>query len=117
MNPTRSTFIFSVCLASAVMFVLAGAASAEDSPAKNAAPSPKNSAAGGNADQGGLNEAEASLSRRYKQFERTLLQMAEYLRKTEPERADLLIRAIGKSKEDRVSLQMDQIMDLLKNEQ
>jgi hypothetical protein len=43
--------------------------------------------------------------------------MAEYLRKTEPERADLLIRAIGKSKEDRVSLQMDQIMDLLKNEQ
>ena len=63
--------------------------------------------------RGALNEAEASLSRRYRQFERTLLQMAEYLRKTEPERADLLIRAIGKSKEDRVGLQMDQIMDLL----
>ena len=60
---------------------------------------------------------EASLNRRYKQFEQTLLQMAEYLRKTEPERADLLVRAIGKSKEDRIGLQMEQIMDLLKNEQ
>src|SRR5579872_7252315 len=117
MNPTRSTFIFSVCLASAVMFVLAGAASAEDSPAKNPAPSIRNSAAAGNADQGGLNEAEASLSRRYKQFERTLLQMAEYLRKTEPERADLLIRAIGRSKETRISQQMDAITQLLKKEQ
>ena len=43
--------------------------------------------------------------------------MAEYLRKTEPERADLLVRAIGKSKEDRIGLQMEQIMDLLKNDQ
>ena len=28
-----------------------------------------------------------------------------------------MVRAIGKSKEDRIGLQMDQIMDLLKNEQ
>ncbi len=84
--------------------------SATDPPAKDAT-------SGATAESGPLNESEASLNRRYKQFERTLLQMAEYLRKTEPERADLLIRAIGKSKEDRVGLQMDQIMDLLKNEQ
>jgi hypothetical protein len=69
------------------------------------------------AESGPLNESEASLNRRYKQFEQTLLQMAEYLRKTEPERADLLVRAIGKSKEDRIGLQLEQIMDLLKNEQ
>ena len=69
------------------------------------------------AEPGNINEAEASLSRRYRQFERILLQMAEYLRKTEPERADLLIRAIGKSKEDRVGLQMDQILELLKSDQ
>jgi hypothetical protein len=71
----------------------------------------------GTAEPGNINEAEASLSRRYRQFERILLQMAEYLRKTEPERADLLIRAIGKSKEDRVGLQMEQILELLKNDQ
>ncbi len=64
-----------------------------------------------------LNESEASLERRYQQFERTLLQMAEYLRKTEPERADLLIRAIGRSKENRISQQMEAITQLLKKEQ
>ncbi len=66
---------------------------------------------------GALNESEASLERRYQQFERTLLQMAEYLRKTEPERADLLIRAIGRSKENRISQQMEAITQLLKKEQ
>ncbi|HET6323276.1 MAG TPA: hypothetical protein VFG04_01145 [Planctomycetaceae bacterium] len=73
---------------------------------------PSESAAGG-----ALNESEASLERRYQQFERTLLQMAEYLRKTEPERADLLIRAIGRSKENRISQQMEAITQLLKKEQ
>jgi hypothetical protein len=66
---------------------------------------------------GGLNESQASLERRYQQFERTLLQMAEYLRKTEPERADLLIRAIGRSKENRIPQQMEAITQLLKKEQ
>jgi hypothetical protein len=117
MNPIRSPFIFSVVLVGVIFLDLADGIRAQDSRAKETAPATKESPAAGTADQGGLNEAEASLSRRYKQFERTLLQMAEYLRKTEPERADLLIRAIGKSKEDRVALQMDQIMDLLKNEQ
>jgi hypothetical protein len=117
MNPIRSPFIFSVVLVGVIFLDLADGIRAQDSRAKETAAATKESPAAGAADQGGLNEAEASLSRRYKQFERTLLQMAEYLRKTEPERADLLIRAIGKSKEDRVALQMDQIMDLLKNEQ
>ncbi len=117
MNPIRSPFIFSIVLVGVVFLGLASSIQAQDAAAKENVPATKESSAAGAADQGGLNEAEASLSRRYKQFERTLLQMAEYLRKTEPERADLLIRAIGKSKEDRVSLQMDQIMDLLKNEQ
>ena len=92
-----------------------GAAWAQDRPAAGQAA--KDSTASEAAEPAALNEAEASLSRRYRQFERTLLQMAEYLRKTEPERADLLIRAIGKSKEDRVGLQMDQIMELLKSDQ
>ena len=115
MNPTRSIRLFSIRLfAGGLICVVVlgpvGRVHAQDPPAKDATPA-------GKAEPGVLNEAEAGLSRRYKQFERTLLQMAEYLRKTEPERADLLIRAIGKSKEDRVALQMDQIMDLLKSEQ
>jgi hypothetical protein len=121
MNPIRSTFIFSSGLLCVVMFNVAmlvpEIACAQDASAKNVAPATKDAPAAANGDEGGLNEAEASLGRRYKQFERTLLQMAEYLRKTEPERADLLIRAIGKSKEDRVAIQMDQIMELLKSEQ
>ncbi len=115
MNPTRSIRLFSIRLfvgglICVVVLGSVGRVHAQDPPAKDATPA-------GKAEPGVLNEAEAGLSRRYKQFERTLLQMAEYLRKTEPERADLLIRAIGKSKEDRVALQMDQIMDLLKSEQ
>jgi hypothetical protein len=126
MNPIRSTFIFSSGLLCVVMhgvvvlcvvMLVPEIARAQDASAKSVAPATKDAPAAANGDEGGLNEAEASLGRRYKQFERTLLQMAEYLRKTEPERADLLIRAIGKSKEDRVAIQMDQIMELLKSEQ
>jgi hypothetical protein len=84
-------------------------------------PAPETKPADGNpsseAAAGGLDESESSLERRYQQFERTLLQMAEYLRKTEPERADLLIRAIGRSKESRISQQMEAISQLLKKEQ
>jgi hypothetical protein len=114
-------------LVCAAFFGVAMTAGADDRPvgsqkAKDAAASPAISGVGGTqptstVQPGNINEAEASLSRRYRQFERILLQMAEYLRKTEPERADLLIRAIGKSKEDRVGLQMDQILELLKNDQ
>jgi len=114
-------------LACAVVFGIVTAAGADDRPigseqAKDPAGGPASKGVAGTqpnstAEPGNINEAEASLSRRYRQFERILLQMAEYLRKTEPERADLLIRAIGKSKEDRVGLQMDQILELLKNDQ
>src|SRR5262249_58221324 len=53
-------------------------------------------------------------NRRYKRFEDTLYKIAEALRKTDPDRADLLIRAIGKSKEDRISQQMNELVQLLK---
>ncbi|HEV8069511.1 MAG TPA: hypothetical protein VGP76_17355 [Planctomycetaceae bacterium] len=104
-------------LATVGMFAACGvSAFAQDRPASDAKPAdggPSAEAAPG----GGLDETEASLERRYQQFERTLLQMAEYLRKTEPERADLLIRAIGRSKENRISQQMEAITQLLKKEQ
>jgi hypothetical protein len=54
------------------------------------------------------------INRRFKRFEDTLYKIAEALRKTDPDRADLLIRAIGKSKEDRISQQMNELVQLLK---
>jgi len=54
------------------------------------------------------------IGRRFKRFEDTLYKIAESLRKTDPDRADLLLRAIGKSKEDRISQQMADLVQLLK---
>ena len=54
---------------------------------------------------------------RYKRFNLTLQQMAEILRKQDPERADLLFRALGKSQESRVDDQMTLIFALLNKEQ
>jgi len=60
-----------------------------------------------------LDDKQGALAARYQRFEKTLLQMAEYMRKTDPERAALLIRAIAKSKSTRITQQMEQISKLL----
>lgn len=60
-----------------------------------------------------LSQQQQILAQRYKQFEKTLLQMAEYMRKTDPDRADLLIRALARSKEERIAQQMEAIARLL----
>ena len=64
-----------------------------------------------------LDQLQNSLSLRYKRFEKTLLKLAEYTRKTDPDRADLLLRAIGKSRESRVNPQMEMIVSLLNTKQ
>jgi len=53
--------------------------------------------------------------RRYRRFEETLGKVAESLRKTDPERADLLFRAIGKSNGDRISVQLNELVQLLRD--
>ncbi len=58
-----------------------------------------------------------SIKARYKRFNLTLQQMAEILRKQDPERADLLFRALGKSQETRIEDQMNLIFSLLNKEQ
>ena len=50
---------------------------------------------------------------RYERFENMLVQMAQYMRKTDPERADLLFRAIKQSKGGQVPQVMRQIIALL----
>jgi hypothetical protein len=114
-----NTRVYAFALAAAGLFPL-GVPAQDRTNAQG--PTPNKSPAAGGAEPAGaeaarLDEVEASLGRRYRQFEQTLLQMAAYLRKTEPERADLLIRAIGKSKEERILQQMEQIGELLKSDQ
>ncbi|MEX2286911.1 MAG: hypothetical protein WD648_07470 [Planctomycetaceae bacterium] len=57
-----------------------------------------------------------AVATRYRQFEKMLQQMAEYLRKTDPERANLLYRAINQSSETRIGQQLEAIIALLKDE-
>ncbi len=64
-----------------------------------------------------LSSVQEGLAMRFQRFENTMLQVAEYLRKTDPERADLLVRAIGRSKEARLPDQFTHLINLLKQEQ
>ncbi|MBS0266595.1 MAG: hypothetical protein JSS02_31985 [Planctomycetes bacterium] len=52
--------------------------------------------------------------RRFRRFEDTLFKIAESLRKSDPDRSDLLIRAIGRIKEDRITQQMGELIQLLR---
>src|SRR5579872_4013098 len=82
-----------------------------EAPAEKGAPGQTE---GGASREESLAVGQETISRRYKRFEDTLYKIAEALRKTDPDRADLLLRAIGKSKEDRISQQMVDLVQLLK---
>lgn len=60
-----------------------------------------------------LRDDELAISGRFERFERMLTQMADILGRQDPERADLLRRAIGKGREDQVREEMEKIVDLL----
>jgi len=64
-----------------------------------------------------LSSRQEALALRYQRFETTLLQLAEYMRKTDPDRAELLVRALGKSKETRIPEQLGEIVKLLAKDQ
>ena len=63
-----------------------------------------------------LDKKQEALSSRYARFEKLLLQMAEYLGRTDPDRAELLMRALTRSREERISTRMDGIVEILKQE-
>ncbi|MFN6107109.1 MAG: hypothetical protein ACK5EA_22000, partial [Planctomycetaceae bacterium] len=88
---------------------------AKADPAGQAGDSPADEAAPGGAKQAGLNSSQEALQRQYRRFEEGLYRIAESLRKTDPERADLLLRAIGKSKEERIVTQMNELSALLRD--
>ncbi len=64
-----------------------------------------------------LEVSQQVLAKRFEQFQNTLLQMAEQMRKTDPDRAELIFRALSKSQEERVSGQMKVIEELLTKKQ
>ncbi len=88
---------------------------AKADPAGQAGDSPAGDEAPGGAKQAGLNSSQEALQRQYRRFEEGLYRIAESLRKTDPERADLLLRAIGKSKEERIVTQMNELSALLRD--
>lgn len=88
---------------------------AKADPAGQAGDSPAGEEAPGGAKQAGLNSSQEALQRQYRRFEEGLYRIAESLRKTDPERADLLLRAIGKSKEERIVTQMNELSALLRD--
>jgi len=94
-----------------------GAAPVPSQPAEPAAADSSDENASGGSEATPLDARQENIARRFQQFEKTLLQMAEYLRKTEPDRADLLLRARRKGQEARVQQQMEQIVALLRNDQ
>jgi len=64
-----------------------------------------------------LNVDQQALANRFERFQKTMRKMAEQMRSNDPERADLLLRAISRSQEDRVVGQMRLIEQLLNNKQ
>ncbi|MCA9070208.1 MAG: hypothetical protein KDA84_14845, partial [Planctomycetaceae bacterium] len=82
-----------------------------EAPAKEEAPATTE------ADTKSAAERQREMAARYRQFDRTLQKMADYLRKTDPEKADLLVRAIRESREKRISDQMTRVVTLLESKQ
>ena len=65
----------------------------------------------------GLDGQQQNITSRYKKFEKKLLQLAEFLRDNDAERAELLKRAYGQSRDDNISNNLDRITALLSGEQ
>ena len=61
-----------------------------------------------------LSAKQLAASARYERFEKDLLRLFEYMRKTDPDRADLLERAYKLSREDQIAVQMRQLVTMLK---
>ena len=93
----------------AVFAFVGQAVSAQTPPVAGAAPAAEASAP--------LASSQEAIRARYLRFENTLQQLSEYLRKSDPQRAELLVRTIGKSKEGRVPEQLEKLTILLKNDQ
>ena len=60
-----------------------------------------------------LKDLQKRISGRYQRFSKTLTQLHGYMKKSDPARAELLLRVIGKSKESQIDSQLATILQLL----
>ena len=63
--------------------------------------------------QSRLEDRQEALRVRFSRFEETLLKMAQFLQKTEPARAELVLRALERSKQERVGERMNLVTRML----
>lgn len=59
-----------------------------------------------------LNERQTIVASRYRRFEQTLTQMADLLRQSDPQRADLIAKVLGESRGSRIEDQMQMLIQL-----
>jgi hypothetical protein len=64
-----------------------------------------------------LRDDELAVSGRYARFERLLSQMADVLGRDDPERAELLRRAVGKGREEKISERIGNVIALLESDE
>lgn len=76
-------------------------------------PAEKKSDSGETKDPKAIRDEQMAVSGRYARFERMLIQMADVLARQDPERADLLRRAIAQGREDTVKEDIEAIVELL----
>lgn len=64
-----------------------------------------------------LSDKQEAISQQFKRFETTLHDLGEYMKKTDPGRADLLFRAFGQSKQNQMTVEMQQVLQMLQKGQ
>lgn len=90
--------LLSVCLTIFVSTVAPAQEETPDSPA---------------AEDASLKDVQQSIAARYQRFSKTLAQLHGYMKETDPARAELLMRVIGKSNEARIDGQLEVLLELL----
>ncbi|QDU01384.1 hypothetical protein V6x_10640 [Gimesia chilikensis] len=64
-----------------------------------------------------LSDKQEAISQQFKRFESTLHDLGEYMKKTDPARADLLFRAFGQSKQNQMTVEMQRVLQMLQDGQ
>ncbi len=64
-------------------------------------------------DKSNLSDRQEAITQQFKRFESTLHDLGEYMKKTDPARADLLFRAFGQSKQNQMTVEMQRVLQML----
>lgn len=76
-------------------------------------PASSENAASPQTNKSNLSDRQEAISQQFKRFESTLHDLGEYMKKTDPARADLLFRAFGQSKQNQMTVEMQRVLQML----